>query len=99
MAYAVGMEKVQLRVGLRELGLSENQVEEICAAFDKRSKHLDVVNFVSSVERLGVPRGKVYSFLKDEGVDDSVLITVFSRVDLKKAGMDEDKMQEVAFYD
>lgn len=93
------MEKVGLRSRLRDIGLTDNQTEEVCSAFDKRSRHMDIVSFVAAVERLGVPRGRVYAMLREGGVDDSVLITVFSRADLKKAGMDEERVQDIAFYD
>jgi hypothetical protein len=93
------MEKRPLRIKLKDLGLSDNQAEELIASFEKKSRHMDVITFVSSVERYGIPRGRVYSFLRNEGIDDPVLIPIFSRADLKKAGMDEDRIQEVVFSD
>lgn len=99
LATTVGMEKNALRVKLKAVGLSDTQVEELCAQFDKKSRHMDIITFVTSVERFGMPRGRLYSLLSGEGVDDPTLINVFSRADLKKAGMDEDRIQEVAFSD
>ena len=99
MAQSVQFEKRDLRIKLKEMGLTDVQLEEITGLFDQKSRHMDVTTFVSTVERFGIPRAKVYAFLKNAGVDDPTLITVFSRADLRKAGLDEDKIQEVIFSD
>lgn len=99
MATAVLFEKKELRLKLKDLGLSDNQLEEMSSLFDQKSKHVDIITFVTTVERFGIARGGIYAFLKGAGIDDPTLITVFSRADLKKAGLDEDKVQEVVFSD
>ena len=99
MAFSVNFDKMGLRVKLKGLGLNDNQLEEMSALFDQKSRHMDVISFVTTVERFGIQRDGVYSFLRSAGIDDSTLITIFSRADLKKAGLDEDKVQEVVFSD
>lgn len=99
MAQAVSFEKRELRARLKAMGISDNQLEELTASFDKKNRHLDVITFVSMMDRFGASKGKVYSFLKDAGIDDPTLISVYSRADLKKAGLDESRVQEVVFSD
>lgn len=99
MAQSIQFEKRDLRIKLKEMGLTDVQLEEIMSLFDQKSRHMDIITFVSTVERFGIPRAKVYSFLKGAGVDDPTLISVFSRADLRKAGLDEDRIQEVVFSD
>lgn len=99
MAQSILFDKKDLRVKLKEMGLTDLQLEEITALFDQRNRHMDIVAFVSNIERFAIPRAKIYSFLKNAGVDDPTLISVFSRVDLRKAGLDEDRIQEVVFSD
>ena len=95
MAQNFPFDKTVLRARLKALGLTDVQLEEITAVFDQKSRHLDVITFVLIVERFGIPRESVYAFLKQVGMDDATLINVFSRADLKKAGLDETKLQEV----
>jgi len=95
MAETLKVEKSRFRIKLKELGLNENQLEEIIALFDEKGRHMDIIVFVTNVERYGVPRETVYSFLRGVGVDDPTLINVFARADLRKAGLDENKIQEV----
>jgi len=99
MAEAFQFEKPALRVKLKGMGLSDVQLEEIMSVFDQRSRHIDVLSFVLAVERFGISRDALYRFLKEVGLDDPTLINVFSRADLKKAGLDESKIQEVALSD
>lgn len=99
MAESFAFEKPAFRRKLKELGLTDVQLEEIMALFDQRSRHMDALNFALTVERFGIGRDAVYRFLKETGIDDPSLINVFSRVDLKKAGLDESKVQEVVLSD
>lgn len=95
MALSFEFQKPALRLKLKDLGLSDTQLEEMMSLFDQKNRRLDIIAFAMGVERFGVPREKVYAFMKSLGADDPTLISVFSRVDLKKAGLDDSKMQEV----
>jgi len=97
MPQSFQFEKPALRLKLKDLGLSDTQLEEMMSLFDQKSRHVDVITFATSVERFGIPRDRLYAFLKTVGADDPTLINVFSRADLKKAGLDEGKIQEVVF--
>ena len=99
MTSTISYEKRDFRARLKDAGLSDLQIEDLASQLDKRNRHMDIVSFVAAVERYGISRGKVYSMLRDGGIEDAVLINVFSRADLKKAGMDEERMQEVVFSD
>jgi hypothetical protein len=56
---------------------------------------MDVITFVTNLEKFGVSRLQVVNFLKDVGIDDITLTNILSRADYKKAGIDDKKMQEV----
>lgn len=99
MAQSFTFEKPALRLKLKNIGLTDVQLEEMMSLFDQRSRHMDALSFVLAVERFGIGRDSVYRFLKEAGLDDPTLINVFSRADLKKAGLDESKVQEVVFSD
>jgi len=99
MAEAFAFEKPALRLKLKGLGLNDVQLEEMMALFDQRSRHMDILSLALAIERYGIGRDAIYAFLKGIGVDDPTLMNVFSRADLKKAGLDEGKIQEVVFSD
>ncbi len=99
MAQSFPFEKPALKKRLRDMGLTDAQLEETIALFDQRSRHMDALSFVLAIERFGIGRDTVYAFLKETGLDDPTLINIFSRADLKKAGLDESKVQEVVFSD
>ena len=99
MAQSFTFEKTAMRLKLKDLGLTDSQLEEIMSLFDQKNRHMDIITFAMGAERFGLPRDKVYAFLRGLGADDPELINVFSRVDLKKAGLDDSKIQEVVFSD
>lgn len=83
----LSFERDELRKKLRLFGLNDEKVEEITSAFDKMNRHMDVVDFVIMIERAGVERSDITGFLKDLGVEDSVIINIFSEADYKKLGV------------
>lgn len=99
MAQSFQFEKPALRLKIRNIGLTDVQLEEIMSMFDQKSRHMDVISFTLAVERFGISRDAVYAFLKEVGMDDPTLINAFSRADLNKAGLDESKVQEIVFSD
>jgi len=83
----LSFERDELRRKLRVFGLSEEKIEEITSAFDKANRHLDAVDFVIMLERYDVDRNDITGFLKDLGVEDSIIISIFSEADYKKLGV------------
>ncbi len=83
----LSFERDELRKKLRLFGLNDEKVEEITSTFDKSNRHMDVVDFVIMLERYNVDRNDVTGFLKDLGVEDSVIINIFSEADYKKLGI------------
>ncbi|MGB9635346.1 MAG: ATP-binding protein, partial [Candidatus Micrarchaeia archaeon] len=78
MGKTLSFERDELRRKLRLFGLADDKVEEITSTFDKLNRHMDVVDFVIMLERYGVERGDITGFLKDLGVEDSVIINIFT---------------------
>ncbi|MEM4361391.1 MAG: ATP-binding protein [Candidatus Anstonellaceae archaeon] len=99
MAKSVSFEKEELRKQLRGFGLNEFAIEEICSEFTKNNKHLNIVNFVILLERKGIARKNISSLLKGFGVEDSIIVDVFSRVDFKKVGVKGISMTKISLQD
>ncbi|MEM3555915.1 MAG: hypothetical protein QXF56_04325 [Candidatus Micrarchaeia archaeon] len=95
MAKAYTFDKSELRKRLKLFGLSDAHLEEVMSMFDKRNKRMDVVTFVITLERFGASRTQISNFLEDIGVEKTTLITIFSKADAKKVGLDDKKIQEV----
>ena len=95
MAKSYSFDKSDLRKKLKLFGISDAHLEEVISLFDKKNRRMDVIAFVLSLEKFGVTRAQVSNFLKDLGVEETTLMSVFSRSDFKKAGVDDKKVQEV----
>ena len=95
MAQTLFFTKEELRRKLRAYGLEEVRVAEIAGVFDKNNRHIDVVSFVIMLERYGVPRADISSFLHDIGVEESTLINVFSKADFTRLGMSNREVTQV----
>ena len=86
MARTLFFPKDELRRRLRAFRLDELRVADITSVFDKNNRHIDVISFVIMLERYGVPRSEISSFLHDIGVDESTLINIFSKADFTRLG-------------
>ncbi|MBI5159366.1 DUF87 domain-containing protein [Candidatus Micrarchaeota archaeon] len=95
LAKTYSFERTELKRKLRGFGLSDANVEEITGLFDKKNRHLDVINFVILLEKYGIARSNITLFLKDVGLEDSTIINVFGKSDQKKLGMDDKDITEV----
>jgi hypothetical protein len=87
MAKTVFFSKEEMSRKLRMFGMDELRVTEVCTAFDRNNRHIDVVSFVIMLERYGVQRTDISSLLHDLGIDESTLINVFSKADFTRLGM------------
>ncbi|PIT84149.1 hypothetical protein COU37_04780 [Candidatus Micrarchaeota archaeon CG10_big_fil_rev_8_21_14_0_10_45_29] len=99
MAKSVSFEKEDLKKRLRSFGLNEMNVEEISNLFQKKNRHIDVVSYVIMLERYGVARSNITSFLKDVGVDDSTIVNIFSKADFKRLGVEGREITQVSLDD
>jgi hypothetical protein len=99
MAKTLFFEKEDLRKKLRMFGLDEVRVAEISGTFDKHNRHIDVVSFVIMLERYGVQRSDISSFLHDIGVEESTLINIFSKADFARLGMGNREVTQVVLAD
>lgn len=99
MATTLFFEKEELRRRLRLYGLDEVRVAEVAGVFDRNNRHIDVVSFVIMLERFGVPRSDLSSFLHDVGLEESTLINVFSKADFTRLGMGNREVTQVVLAD
>ena len=88
-----------MRRKLRMFGLDEMKVAEVTGIFDKNNRHIDVVSFVIMLERYGVQRSDISSFLHDIGVEESVLINIFSKADFTRLGVGNREVTQVVLAD
>ncbi|MFH1447722.1 MAG: hypothetical protein ABIG39_02565 [Candidatus Micrarchaeota archaeon] len=95
MAKSCKFEKNDMKQKLRDFGLDDSHIEEICDLFNKNNGHLDVIKFSILLERYGVQRVNIVSFLKDIGIDDSTIINIFSKADFVKLGMENRDLTQV----
>jgi len=95
MAKTLFFTKEELRKKMRLYGLDEVRVAEVTGVFDKNNRHIDVVSFVIMLERYGIPRSDISSFLHDIGVDESTLINIFSKADFTRLGMGNREVTQV----
>ncbi|VVB99010.1 Uncharacterised protein [uncultured archaeon] len=95
MAKTLFFEKEELRKKLRLFGLDELKVSEVSGVFDQHNRHIDVVSFVIMLERYGVQRSDISSFLHDIGVDESTLINIFSKADFARLGLGNREVTQV----
>lgn len=93
MGKTFSFERDELRKRLRYFGLNDEKVEEITSQFDKKNRHLDVVEFVILLEKFGIERTDITGFMKDLGVSDSVIIDILSEADYKKLGIRGEKTE------
>lgn len=84
MPKTISFPKEELRKKLRQYGLNEERLEEISRLFEKKNRHLDVVSFTILLERFGLARKNIATFLKDINVDDSTIINIFTKADYRK---------------
>ncbi len=87
MAKVVSFERGEMKKRLLSFGLDSAHIEDILGLFGKKNNHLDVISFVILLERYGLGRTNITSFLKDVGIDDSTIINIFSKTDFKKLGI------------
>jgi hypothetical protein len=95
MAKSYKFEANEMKRRLRDFGISDGNIEGIAHSFDKSNKHLDAISFAIMLERYGVSRINIVSFLKDIGIDDSTIINIFTKADFVKLGMEDKEITQV----
>jgi len=95
VARTVSFEKDELRRRLRAYGVTEVQLEDISNLFMKKNQHMDVISYVILLERYGLARTNITSFLKDLGIEDSTIINIFSKADFRKLGLGDADITQV----
>jgi len=95
MPKSYSMERTAFKKRIREMGLSEDKVEELATMIEKKAKHFDAVDFVIELERRGVTRKIITVFFREIGIDDSTIINIFTRADQKKTGLTERDISQV----
>jgi intein/homing endonuclease len=79
-------EKVEFKKRLREMGLTDEKIEEIAKIIEKKARHIDAVDLVVELERRGVDRAAITSFYRELGIDDPTIVNIFAAADKRRAG-------------
>ncbi len=96
---SIKMLKEDFRKRLRSYGLSETKIEETSRFFEQNNNHYDVISFVIMLERFGLLRRDIRDFLKDIGLDDTILINIFGKVDITQSGVSGADLTQVILED
>jgi DNA helicase HerA-like ATPase len=99
MAYTVSIKKDEIRGRLRSIGVDEQKIDDVVNLFEKNNRHVDVITFVITLERMGVTRRTVSSFLKEMGIDDTLIINIFTKADFRKEGKTSSSLSQVVLED
>lgn len=78
---SISFEKDELKKKLREYGMGEEQGDEIVALFSKKGRRMEITSFVVLLQRYGIARSNISSFLKELGLEDNALVAVLSSAD------------------
>ncbi len=84
MPTTVAIQKPKLERHLLDLGLSHSKVNEIVDMFEKKSGHMNVIQFVLTLERAGISRMQISELLKEIGLDDTTIINIFTAADMER---------------
>ena len=90
----VSFEKDELKKKLRAYGMAEEQSDEIVLLFSKKGRRMEISAFVVLLSRYGIARNNISSFLKELGLEDSVVINVLSRGDELEMSLGNDDIVE-----
>ncbi|QLJ52213.1 MAG: Archaeal DNA helicase HerA [Candidatus Fermentimicrarchaeum limneticum] len=74
-------EKNELKNKLTEFGMDDIHATELITIFNKGNKHMDLLSFVEFLENNELARSNITSFLKVVGMEDSMIIDIFNRID------------------
>ncbi|MFA5412277.1 MAG: ATP-binding protein [Candidatus Micrarchaeia archaeon] len=96
VARSVPFHKEDLKRRLLEFGLSEDRIEEVVRLFEQHNRHLDVVSFIIMLERFGIARPNITTFMKEIGIEDTTIINIFTKADKRKAGVSDAEITQVS---
>ncbi len=96
VARSVPFHKDDLKRRMLEFGLSEDRIEEVVRLFEQHNRHLDVVSFIIMLERFGIARPNITTFLKELGIEDMTIINIFTKADKRKAGVSDAEITQVS---
>jgi hypothetical protein len=96
VARSVPFHKEDLKKRLLEFGLSEDRIEEVVRLFEQHNRHLDVVSFIIMLERFGIARPNITTFMKELGIEDTTIINIFTKADKRKAGVSDAEITQVS---
>jgi len=80
-------EKNELKSKLTEFGMDDLKATEFINMFDKRGKHMEILQFVNFLESNELARANITSFLKGIGIEDAMIVDIFARIDSEKGLM------------
>ena len=95
MPKSFSRERMAFKKRLREMGLTDEKIEELSTFIEKKARHIDAVDLVVELERRGVARKAITSLFRELGIDDSTIINIFTRADQKRTGATDRDISQV----
>ena len=91
-------EKGALSRRLLSFGLSDQQLAEALAEFERHNRSLAAGAFVALLSRFGQPRTAAISLLREMGASEHDLLALFSSLDRKKGGLAQFEGPEIGVF-
>lgn len=91
---AVSFEKDELKNKLRSFGIGEKQSDEIIDLFLRKGRRINAPSFVVLLSRYGIARSHVGTFLKDLGLEDNVIVNIFTAADELEIKLEDEDITE-----
>ncbi|MCD6279435.1 ATP-binding protein [Candidatus Micrarchaeota archaeon] len=88
-------EKESFRRKLLEFGLTDKQVAQISMKFEKNDNRLNIIEIISDLEKFGYARSVVITFLRELGIRDIDITSLFSELQRVKMGVESDKISKL----
>lgn len=76
--------RIEVRRILLALKASEKSIEGIISSMEKSHRHINVISFISLLEKAGLERDDIVNVLRRLGMDDVMISNVMGMVDEKR---------------
>lgn len=96
----IEFEKETFKRKLIQFGLKPTQIDKLCNEFEKNNNSVNVLLLVEYLEKYGFARSVTLTFLRELGIKEGNLISLFSKLQHNKLGSESDKLARmVVDYD
>ena len=84
MAQTFTINKIELKKLLSSFSISSKNIDEIIAMIDRAYKHINVIAFAESLQRLGLKQEDITNILRRAGIDDVTISNIFDTIESER---------------